>query len=100
MVDERRNVLFCTHEKLCGDALELMKKKNQDYGANDDPYRNFHQFGLLGILVRMSDKLARLQTFSERGSFAVNDEGLEDTVKDLINYAVLYYGYANDNKRG
>ena len=93
-----RNQLLEEHGKLTSMALELMKKKNADYGANEDPFRNFHMWGSLGILVRMGDKMARLQTFEERGEFSVEDERLLDTILDLINYAVLYHSYKIKDK--
>lgn len=70
-----------------------MTLKNRDYGANADPFRNFRQFGRMGILVRLGDKFARLQSFTENGKFFVQDEGVQDTIKDIINYAVLFAGY-------
>lgn len=47
----------------------------------------------MGILVRLGDKFARLQSFTENGKFFVEDEGVQDTIKDIINYAVLFAGY-------
>lgn len=89
----KREELWALHQSVCQDALTLMKTKNADYAAKEDPYRNFRMFGRLGILVRMSDKLARLRTFEERGELSVKDEQVEDTVRDLINYSILYLGY-------
>lgn len=91
-----REGLLQIHSELSEKAKELMDRKNQDYGANSDPFRNFRMFGGLGILVRMSDKLSRLRTFEERGEFSVVDEGLEDTIRDMINYAILYFAYKKE----
>ena len=88
-----REDLLHLHEELTAKARQIMVKKNQDYGADADPFRNFRAFGRFGILVRLSDKLSRLRTFVERGSFAVEDEKVEDTVEDAINYLVLFLGY-------
>lgn len=93
-----REELLSLHDSLCKEAKALMVKKNQDYGANSDPFRNFRAFGSLGILVRMSDKLARLQSYLENGKFAVEDEGVKDTVRDIINYAILFEGLLEDGK--
>lgn len=95
----KREQLFALHNAICSDALALMRKKNVDYGGKDDPFRNFHLFGGLGILVRMSDKIARLRSFEERGEFAVENESLKDTVIDLCNYAILYYAYKGREKK-
>jgi hypothetical protein len=85
-----RDDLLRLHGGLCDGARQLMQKKNEDYASDDDPFRNFRMFGSLGILVRLSDKIARLRTFEERGKFSVEDEAVDDTVKDVINYCVLY----------
>lgn len=77
-----------------------MEMKNKDYGADSDPFRNFREFGLLGILVRLSDKLARLRTFTERGELSVKDESVTDTIIDARNYLVLFEGFRRDLDHG
>lgn len=95
-----RQELFDAHADLTRDALSLMRLKNRDYGENDDPFRNFRRWGLLGILVRLGDKLARLETFVQTGTLAVQSENVHDCVLDIINYAVLFEGYHVDSRRG
>jgi hypothetical protein len=87
-----REQLFELHTILTNNALSLMKLKNQDYGGDTDPFNNFHRHGEFGILVRMSDKLARLESFCQKGFNAVSSEGVTDTVMDMINYSVLLTG--------
>lgn len=87
------------HEVTCGRARETQEKKNHDYASEADIFRNFRYFGGLGILVRMSDKLARLRSFEENGVFKVEDERLADTIQDLINYAVIYYAFKQEGKQ-
>lgn len=94
-----RERLFRLHDDMCKEAKSLMRKKNMDYGGDEDPFRNFRMFGTMGFLVRMSDKLARLRTFSERGKFDVQDEGTRDSLIDLINYSVLLQAYLNDGNK-
>src|SRR6185312_2760756 len=90
-----RGELELLHADLCADARAIMRKKNIDYAQEGNPYENFETFGLLGILVRLSDKLARLRRYVENGGkFAVEDEGRVDTVRDAINYLVLFEGMA------
>ncbi len=81
--------LLKLHGEMSSKALVLMEKKNSDYAHGSDPFKNFRRHGPFGILVRVSDKVARLETFVERGTFEVQDESFEDTCIDLINYAVL-----------
>ena len=91
-----REALYTLHRDLSAASLELMQKKNHDYASEDDPYRNFRTFGELGILVRLSDKLARLRSWTENQKLAVTDESVRDTVLDAINYLVLFEAYRNE----
>lgn len=65
------------------EGLELFKRKNQDYG---DAFANY---GVVGVLVRMGDKIARLQSISTKSVSLVNSESLRDTLIDLHNYSAM-----------
>ena len=79
---------------LTAKMLEITTKKNNDYGGASDPFKNFRAFEELGILVRMSDKFARLRTaLVEKRELQVSDESVEDTALDLANYALLLICY-------
>jgi hypothetical protein len=81
-------------KKLTDRMLDITTKKNNDYGGAVDPFKNFRSFEELGILVRMSDKFARLRTaLYEKREFQVADETVEDTALDLANYALLLICY-------
>ncbi len=92
VIPRARQELLKFHEIVCERSREVMRKKNHDYASDEDPYRNFRMFGPYGILVRMGDKFSRLRSFEESGEFKVKDERLEDTIHDIINYAILYLG--------
>jgi hypothetical protein len=87
------------HRSCCDKMVEITKRKNSDYtGKTDDPFKNFRRRGELGFLVRMDDKLSRLEAFIEKGSFEVADESFEDTCLDLANYSILLAGYVRAAK--
>lgn len=93
-----RTELLNLHQALCGQARELMEAKNQDYAQESSVFGNLdlceHVVGVpteVGILIRMADKLKRLGNYYQNGGFAVSDEGLKDTILDIINYSVLEY---------
>ena len=65
------------------EGLELFKKKNQDYG---DAFANY---GVVGVLVRMGDKIARLQSITTKCVSLVDSESLRDTLIDLHNYSAM-----------
>lgn len=94
------NEVLELHRYLCERGRTIMTKKNSDYAnpsKSSDPFRNFAAFGAFGILVRLSDKMARLRVFVEKAQngqeMAVQDESWEDTIIDGINYLVLLDGY-------
>ena len=77
--------------KRCLESMwEITSAKNNDYATEEDPFRNFREFGELGFLVRMSDKWARIKSaLYEKRELKVADERIEDTLLDLANYCVL-----------
>ena len=65
------------------EALEIFSKKNSDYG---DAFANY---GAIGVLVRMQDKISRCQSISNNSITMVNSESLRDTLLDLHNYSAM-----------
>ena len=65
------------------EALELFKIKNSDYG---DAFANY---GSIGVIVRIGDKIKRLVSVTNRGVNLVNNESLRDTLIDLHNYTAM-----------
>jgi hypothetical protein len=77
------------------EALELFSKKNQDYGDA------FATYGTIGVLVRLGDKIHRLQSITSKGINLIEDEKLRDTLIDLHNYAgmaVMLMDEKDENK--
>jgi hypothetical protein len=65
------------------ESLELFKKKNKDYGDA------FATYGSVGVLVRMGDKISRLQSITKNKIELVDNETIRDTLIDLHNYAAM-----------
>ena len=70
-------------KKIQSEALELFTKKNADYGDA------FAKYGVIGVLMRIEDKLQRSMSITKNGVNLVNDEGIRDTLIDLHNYAAM-----------
>lgn len=94
---ETRNPLHAHMRDTFAACLDISIAKNADYASNDDPLANFRaceQFGVKltkGIMVRLSDKFARIGNLLIRGA-KVRDEAIKDTIHDAINYlAILLY---------
>ena len=65
------------------EAFELFTKKNIDYGDA------FAKYGVIGVLMRIEDKLHRSMSITKNGVNLINDEGLRDTLIDLHNYSAM-----------
>ena len=65
------------------EALELFKRKNKDYG---DAFANY---GPIGVIVRIGDKIQRLASITKNSVTLVTDERMRDTLIDLHNYAAM-----------
>ena len=73
------------------DVMKLLLEKNAKYGNN-----NLTKYGHTGIIVRLSDKLARLENLSEAGAKNVKEydnlrESIEDVYKDIAGYGINGY---------
>lgn len=64
------------------EGLELFTKKNADYGDA------FAKYGVIGVLMRIEDKIQRSISISKNGVNLI-DENIRDTLIDLHNYAAM-----------
>jgi hypothetical protein len=70
-------------QKVQSEGLELFKKKNADYGDS------FANYGPVGVIVRLGDKINRLSSVTQNGVKLVNTESTRDTLIDLHNCAAM-----------
>jgi len=70
-------------KQIQNEALELFVKKNIDYGDA------FAKYGVIGVLMRIEDKLHRSMSITKNGVNLINDEGIRDTLIDLHNYSAM-----------
>ena len=74
------------------EALSIFTKKNHDYGDA------FATYGPTGVIVRIGDKIQRLQSITRKGIVMVNDEPIRDTLMDLHNYCAMAIMLMDENK--
>lgn len=65
------------------EIVALLCRKQHDYG-----HGNILSFGMVGVVVRLSDKVARYENLSAKGEQGVA-EPLEDALLDEVGYAVI-----------
>ena len=95
----KRMELLQIHESLSNAARKLMAAKSHDYAGDTDALKNFRHFGRWGVIVRLMDKLSRLESFEEQATLEVKDESIQDTVQDICNYAIIYYALYSEEQR-
>lgn len=76
----------CIHWTICRDLHETYKAKNADYGDSFAMVRNKYPNA---ILIRLNDKLNRLETLMNGAKQHVQDESVDDTLLDLANYCIM-----------
>lgn len=80
-------------ERVLREMQQLHHAKSQGYGSDEDPLHNVEaarEWGIpswVGALIRGSDKMRRLQSFTRRGEWAF--ESARDNLVDLAVYAAI-----------
>ena len=79
--------------KIALEVAELVNRKNHDYGKSFD--KSVDKYGAAAYFLRIADKISRAETLSNKDALVL-DEKIEDTLKDIIGYTLLYINYLND----
>jgi hypothetical protein len=74
------------------EALNLFANKNKDYGDS------FANFGPVGVIVRMGDKINRLTSINKSSIRMIETESIRDTLIDLHNYAAMAIMLMDEDK--
>ena len=75
------------HKELCDRIHETCVAKNHDYGNSVN--KLYDEFGLISYIVRINDKVNRINALVKTNDRQVKDEKITDTLLDLANYALL-----------
>ena len=75
-------------DRIAAELSALYERKNKDYG--DSFGRSVEKYGAISALTRISDKFNRLESLILANEKAeINDESLDDTLKDLAAYCIM-----------
>ena len=80
-------------EKVQEEGKQLFVKKNADYG---DAFANY---GPIGVLVRIGDKIQRLSSITKNKIQFVDNESIRDTLIDLHNYSAMAIMLLDEEKK-
>ena len=84
-------------------GIRLVEQKNHDYAREDDAFSNFRSSVIAGvypeqaILVRVLDKISRISNLLDKKA-SVQDESIEDTLIDCINYMAILKAMLEEKK--
>lgn len=75
--------------RVTNEIVALLEQKNNDYG--NSATQTYDEYGDVAFFIRISDKINRLKSLTiNNKTQEVKDESIEDTVKDIIGYCLLY----------
>jgi len=87
-----------------GEIIATLIRKQKDYGPE-----NISRFGNIGLLIRMHDKIARLENIYEKCEWdfnkaiavnAVSDETIIDTLIDIMGYSAIALMWSTIDSNG
>lgn len=85
-------------EETTTQLAQTLKKKSSDYTGGEksvDPFANFRateSLGIdpvIGIMMRIMDKIQRIRSFVNDGELKVPNESVYDAFDDIIGYTIL-----------
>lgn len=74
------------HAEICKKLHGVYKAKNADYG---DSFARVRKKYPNAILIRLNDKLNRLESLESGQCSKVPDKSIEDTILDMANYCIM-----------
>lgn len=74
-------------EVACKDLENTLKEKNSSYGSSF--YNTMKKYGDVTLLIRLNDKIQRLESLILNNKEELVGESIRDTLKDIAGYAVL-----------
>lgn len=89
-LDEFLDKLDEAAEAIAIDLSRQYDQKNLAYGNN--AHQGFLKYGPISYIIRIEDKLNRLETLWSNPSISKDDESIMDTLGDAISYCFMFIG--------
>lgn len=83
-------------DAVVSDLRALYERKYRDY--KDSFKKSLDKRGLIAYIVRAEDKFERIDNLLDNQA-QVNDEAIEDTIRDLANYSIMAVMWLEGQKR-
>ena len=87
------------------ECIELQKSKGSDYqsSASDVKQAHYYPRGIESLYDMLNTKMLRIRSLLDKESVitnSINHESIEDSLKDLINYASFSVEYLREKMDG
>ena len=76
------------YDSIVKELRRIYVAKNNDYG--DSVSDTYKKFGDVSFVVRITDKINRVTSLLKAKEQLVVDEKIDDTIKDMVNYGLLW----------
>jgi len=95
-------------EETTNGLKDTLRRKSSDYTGGEgsqDPFANFKATEVLdvdpviGVMIRIMDKIQRVRSFANDGELKVSNESVYDAFDDMIGYTILAKAMTKE-KRG
>lgn len=77
------------------EAFKIFANKQMDYGLGNIAMNGNKRLALLGVAIRLNDKIQRMLNMLEKDQ-TPNNESLEDTAIDISNYGAIFNALLKD----
>ena len=74
------------HKEISNKLTSMYKSKNADYG---DSYKLLRDKYPTSVIIRLADKLNRLEVLISGTPQQVKEESINDTLEDMANYCIM-----------
>jgi hypothetical protein len=86
---------------LINPAIVMVAKKGEDYNQGETSLKQYFPFGDYSHIQMIHLKALRLVSLASlEVGLEPNYDSIEDTLYDLLNYAVFYLDYLQEHKNG
>jgi hypothetical protein len=82
-VDMTNDEAMALYDEYAKECLELMQKKNHDYG---EAWRDMRVSSYTDIILT---KLERIKEIEDKNGLTIASEGIDSNIMDIINYSVF-----------
>jgi hypothetical protein len=82
-VDMTNDEAMALYDEYARECLELMQKKNHDYG---EAWRDMRVSSYTDIILT---KLERIKEIEDKNGLTIASEGIDSNIMDIINYSVF-----------